>query len=65
MNDTNGCIFFKLINGGNAWEPGCQLKDTYCLFTKDPQRCTCRVHESNKSKIADLLKICVQHLQNV
>lgn len=64
MTDTKGCIFFKQINSGKAWEPVCQLKDTYCLFTKDPHRCTCRVHESNKSKIADLVKICVQHLQN-
>lgn len=65
MLETNGCIFFLWVNGGNAWEPGCQLKRQYCGYSKDCSKCICHVHKSDKSTIADLLKICVEHVQNV
>lgn len=65
MLETNHCIFFHWINGGNAWESGCVLKGTYCEYSKDCNKCRSHVHQSDKSKIADLMKICVQQLQNV
>ena len=63
MLETNGCIFFHWVNGGNAWEPGCRLKDTYCVYQRDCNACKSHVHKSDKSKIADLLKICVSYVQ--
>ena len=65
MQESNGCIFFHWVNGGQAWEPGCQLKNTYCGYSQDCGKCICHVHESDKSKIADLIKICVRQIQNV